>query len=648
MTRLVTRVFTPSTVVTRGRHGRLVRLGAAVAFLGSLPACKDDPVPVAEQPRQYATTEYTMPESAPDQTPIRFTDVTASARITFTHHTGAFGQKWMPETIGAGGGFLDYNGDSHPDILLVNGADWPGHEQTAPPPTPALFRNNADGSFTDVTIETGLNVSLYGMGCAFADYDADGDIDIYITAVGDNRLFQNDSGRFTDVTAHAGVTGNDPAPDAPPSWSTSATFFDYDRDGWLDLLVANYVKWTPQTDIYTTLDGKNKSYATPVHYNGQSCRLYRNNANGAFSDVTHQTNLLNDNGKSLGLAIADFNNDHWPDIFITNDTQPNFLYLNHAGASFENIAMMAGCGYDESGRARAGMGVDVTDVTNDGLYSVAIGNFSGEPLSLYTQIGEGLYQDTAGKTRLSRPTLACLTFGVLFADFDLDGFADLFLANGHIEPEINTVQKEVTFAQRPELFRNNQQGQFIDVSDDAGPALAEPVVGRALASADFDLDGDLDVLLTTNGGPPKLLRNETISPSSAPRPNLTEPRPSGSGLPSAPRLPLSEPRLLNAQREGSGPPAAPPTPNWIKLILKGKHPNHAAIGAQVIAAAGDLTQRRMVRSAGGYLSQSDTTILLGIGQHAQLDSLTIHWPDGSSQSITTPLPANTTHTLTSH
>jgi hypothetical protein len=450
---------------------------------------------------------FTRNRSTEMTSSVRFTDVTNEAGIVFHHVTGAFGKKWMPETVGSGGGFLDYDNDGWIDLFLVNSTEWPGHESGKDSHS-RLYRNLGNGTFEDVTDQVGLNFSCYGMGSYFADFDADGDQDIYLTAVGKNKLLRNDHGKFTDITDRAHVPGNDPHDTSASAWSTGAAWIDIDRDGWLDLVVANYVKWSPDTDIYTTRDGKTKSYATPDVYEGESCRLYRNVNGRYFEDYTEKAGLLDEKGKSLGIAIEDFNRDDWPDIVIINDTQPNFLYMNQGDGTFVNQASVAGIGYDENGRARAGMGVDVADIKNNGKLAIAIGNFSREPISLYTQIGDGkLFQDLAGSARLTRPSLLQLTFGLLFTDLDLDGYLDLVVANGHIEPEINEVQKDITFAQKPQVFYNDQ-GHFIEITENAGIAFNEPIVGRGLASADFDQDGDLDLLITVNGGSPRLLRND--------------------------------------------------------------------------------------------------------------------------------------------
>lgn len=545
----------------------------------SLSGCtREKPAPKAKQPA-YARPAYVISDSSAERATIPFTDITKSAGIDFVHVNGAFGKKWMPETIGSGGGFFDYDNDGWPDLFLVNSSYWPGYENGVEPATPRLYRNLGNGRFEDVTEKAGLDFTIYGMGCAFADYDSDGDMDMYLTAVSNNKLLRNDEGRFTDIAAQAGVFGNSNHAGDPPAWSTSAAWVDVDRDGWLDLFVCNYVKWTSETDLFTTLDGKNKTYASPEPYQGESCRLYRNLNGQRFADVTERAGVYNPEGKSLGVAIADFNDDDWPDLVVANDTQPNFLYVNNGNGTFTNLALKAGVGYDEFGRARAGMGIDIADVANQGKLSIAIGNFSREPVSLYTQINPELFQDLAGAARLTKATLLKLTFGLLFVDLDLDGFVDLVTANGHLEPDINSIQQDITFAQTPQIFRNNGRGQFIDISDQAGAPFAEPIVARGLAAADIDHDGDLDLLISVNGGSPKLLRNE----------------------------------LTDA--------------NWLKIRLKGDPPNLNAIGATVTVWSNGLAQRKMVRTASSYLSQSDmSTLVFGLGSHSKADSIAIRWP----------------------
>ena len=323
-------------------------------------------------PPAYAQAPYATGVRGAERTAIRFSDIASDAGIDFVHETGAFGEKWMPETMGSGGGFLDYDEDGWPDIFLVNSSRWPGRGGTPPIATPRLYRNLGNGTFEDVTVQAGLNFSLYGMGAAFADYDADGDTDIYVTAVGDNKLLRNDDGVFTDVTQSTGVHGNSGGRGDPPSWSTAAAWVDTDRDGYLDLFVCGYVKWTPETDLFQTLDGTTKSYATPEQYQGDTCLLYRNQNGGRFEDVTHEAGVFNPEGKSLAVAVADFNDDRWPDIVVANDVQPNFLYINNGDGTFSDVALRAGVAFDEFGRARAGMGIDVADVQGQGKLQTGI------------------------------------------------------------------------------------------------------------------------------------------------------------------------------------------------------------------------------------------------------------------------------------
>lgn len=548
--------------------------------LTCLWGCNEDRPAADPTPPAYTKPAYTMPDQTGAKTDIRFTDITASAGIGFVHETGAFGNKWMPETTGSGGGFLDYDSDGLPDLFLVNSSYWQGHE-SGPAPTQKLYRNLGNGRFRDVTSETGLDIALYGMGCSFADYDGDGDTDIYLTAVGSNKLLRNDDGRFKDVTLEAGVTGNSDIAGEPPNWSTSAAWLDIDRDGWLDLFVCNYVKWTPETDLFTTLDGKTKSYATPEQYQGETCRLYRSLKGRKFQDITQKSGIYNPEGKSLGVAVADFNNDGWLDIAVANDTQPNFLYQNNGDGTFVDVGLQAGVAYDEFGRARAGMGIDVADVANDGNLAIAIGNFAREPLSLFTQIRSGRFQDLAGNARLSRPSLLQLTFAVLFADLDLDGYTDLFVANGHIEPEINRVQQEITFEQSPQLFCNNGGGKFTEITGQLGDDVTRPIVARGLAAADIDGDGDQDLVITVNGGQPKLLRNDLA---------------------------------LDAK-------------HWLKIRFRGQSPNRGAVGARVTVWSDTLQQTRFIRTGSSYLSQSFTDeLVFGLGVSTKADSIKVRWP----------------------
>lgn len=498
-------------------------------------------------------------------------DITEESGLDFVHVTGAVGDKWMPETVGSGGGFLDYDGDGHLDIFLVNGRSWTGDDGARS----ALFRNRGDGTFVDVSAETGTDLHLYGMGAVFADYDGDGDTDIYVTAVGRNVLLRNDGGRFRDVTEEAGVDGNPEG--RSNAWSTAAAWLDYDGDGDLDLFVCNYVRWTPETDLFHTLDGTTKAYATPEPYEGETCVMYRNEGPGRpFTDVTREAGLWNPEGKSLGIVIDDFDDDGWPDIFVTNDTEPNFLYMNQGDGTFVEVGVRAGVGFDPTGRARAGMGVDVADLEGDGLLSVAIGNFSHEAVSLYTQQSADLFHDRAPAMNLARPTLLPLTFGLRFVDLNLDGFDDLLLANGHIEPTVDQVRKGVSFEQPTQVFLRAGE-RFVEVTERTGDAMRRPVVGRGLATGDVDGDGHPDILLTVNGGRARLIRND---------------------------LPVE----LNTLRVAFEQPV---------------------IGAKVQVYAGGRSQRWYVTASGSYLSQSELAArTFGLGDAEAADSVTVRWPDG--------------------
>lgn len=504
---------------------------------------------------------------------ITFRDITSQAGIHFIHNNGAFGKKWLPETMGPGCAFIDYDNDGWPDILLVNGTDWPGHSK-AGATTLKLYHNNHNGTFTDVTSKAGLAVSFFGMGVAVGDYDNDGFEDIFITAVGQSHLFHNNgNGTFTDVTKSAGLWG-------PNEFSTSAAWVDYDRDGKLDLVVANYVQWSEQGDLYCTLDGTHKSYCTPESYKGTSVRLWHNLGNGHFEDATQKAGLADPTSKSLGIAILDLNNDGWPDLFITNDTQPNKLYVNKKNGTFEERAVPSGVAFSEDGVARAGMGVDTADYDRSGGASLIITNFSNQMLSLYHNEGNGLFVDEAPSSEVGRATLLTLGFGCFFFDYDNDGWPDIFVADGHIENEIERVQKRVSYAEPPHLFRNLGHGKFEEITAKMGAGFASPKVARGAAYADIDNDGTLDVLLMTNGGPPHLYSNEGGTNQS------------------------------------------------LRIKLVGTKSNRDGIGAIVRISAGGEKQWQMLRSGSSYLSSSELVLTFGLGSKTNVDSIEIQWPSG--------------------
>jgi hypothetical protein len=544
-----------------------------------------------------ALTILTMAGSSPEKKSkssggIKFEDVTASAGIRFTHNNGAFGKKWLPETMGSGVAFLDYDNDGWQDILMVNGADWAGHVKRHT--TLALYHNNHDGTFTDVTRKAGLAVEMYGMGVAVGDFNNDGYDDIFITALGQNHLFRNNGdGTFTDVTKVAGLWG-------PIEFSTSAAWVDYDRDGHLDLVVANYVQWTPETDLYCTLDGKLKSYCTPESYKGTSLRLWRNRGDGTLEDATQKAGLADPTSKSLGVAILDANQDGWPDILVSNDTQPNKLYINNGNGTFTEKGVAAGIGYSEDGIARAGMGVDAADYDRSGYPSVMITNFSNQMLALYHNERNGLFVDEAPHSDIGRATLLTLGFGCFFFDYDLDGWPDIFVANGHIEDAIERVQPRVRYAEPPHLFRNLGNGKFAETTAAAGAAFAAPRVARGAAYGDINNDGALDVLVSTNGGAPALFRNAGTTNHSL-------------------RIKLVG---TKSNRDGIGASV------WLtygnKVAVNSGRPSELLGGER---------QSKDLTSGASYLSSSELILTFGLAAHARVDAIVIHWPSGQADEV---------------
>ena len=507
---------------------------------------------------------------------VHFTDVTQQAGIRFVHNSGRAGKKFLPETLGAGGAFFDADGDGWLDVLLINSKDWAPRGRKS---YCALYHNNHNGTFTDVTAASGLNIEMYGMGVAIGDFDNDGRDDVYITALEGDRLFHNEgNGKFKDVTAASGIRN--------ANFSTSAAWLDYDRDGKLDLFVANYVQWTAKGDLWCSLDGATKSYCTPESYKGTSCKLYRGLGGGKFEDVTEKAGVAEPTSKSLGITVFDYNNDGWPDIFVANDTQPNKLYRNNHNGTFTEEGMAAGVAFGEDGVARGAMGTDAGDYDRSGRPHLLVGNFSNQMIGLYHNEGTGLFVDEAPSSTVGRASLLSLAFGVFFFDYDLDGWPDIFAANGHIEEEIGRVQPKVQYREPPLLFRNLGKRRFENVTASMGPAFARAMVARGAAYGDYDHDGDLDILITTNHGAAYLLRND------------------------------------GGNRN-----------NWVSLRLVGTKSNRDGIGAKVYVESASGKQWDMVHSGGSYCSQSDLALTFGLAQDRGVKGIDIEWPSGTKQHV---------------
>ena len=522
----------------------------------------------------------------------RFVDVTEAAGIDFVHENGAFGEKYLPETMGSGVAFFDADGDGDQDLFFVNSRRWPGH-RTEPEPTAALYRNRGDGTFEDATAGSGLDVPLYGMGVAIADYDADGDQDLYLTVLGPNRLLENTGGgRFREASHAASV--------ADAGFSSVATWLDADGDGDLDLFLLNYVEWSIEEDIFCALDGVNKSYCTPESYNGASAVLYRNDGAEGFTDVTREAGLFNPRGKGLGVAVLDFDDDGLFDLAVANDTQPNYLYRNLGGGRFEDAGVLSGIAFAENGAARGAMGIDASDYDGDGMPDLVIGNFSNEMVSLYHNEGVGFFIDQAPVSEIGRNSLLTLAFGAFFFDYDLDGRQDIFVANGHVENDIAAVQQRVSYRQAPHLFRNRGDGGFDEVTT-ASPDLARPMVARGAAFGDIDGDGDPDLAVSENGGPARLFRND------------------------------------GGERNG-----------WVGFRLRGGNSNRDGIGAKITVAIEDAgmtrSETRVVKSATGYASQNQLEVVFGLGSGGRAVSAAVLWPSGTTSEVQAP-EARRTHVV---
>jgi hypothetical protein len=535
----------------------------------------------AEPPKDVATPVQV--DTAPASIPIvKFTDTTRQAGIDFSQTNGAYGAKLLPETMGSGVGFIDYDNDGDQDMILVNATYWPDQPRTGEPTT-RLYSNDGNGHFTDVSHASGLALDIYGHGLAIGDYDNDGWDDVYITALGKNHLMHNEHGHFVDVTPASGTAGID------QDWSITAMFFDYDNDGDLDLFVGNYVQWSPEInlEIDFRVTGLGRAYSTPKHYAGAQSRLYRNDGGGHFTDVTMQAGIL-PQGKALGVTAIDYDRDGLLDVFVSNDTLRNYLYHNKGEGHFEEIGMLEGIAFDRNGKATGAMGIDTAWYRNDGDLGVAIGNFANEMSSLYvTSKAKSPFADEAVLDGLGADSRLVLTFGLFFFDYDLDGRLDLLQANGHLENEINKVQPSQHFEQPAQLYWNcgDDCSNRLMLVKDTGD-LEEPLVGRSAAYADIDMDGDLDVVITQTGRDAKLFRND--------------------------------------QHTGH---------HWLRLKLVGNSDNRDAIGAVVELRAGGVKQKRLVMPSRSYMAQVELPVTFGLGDVDHIDSLYVTWPNGHRQQL---------------
>ena len=501
-----------------------------------------------------------------------FTDITRKANLNgFVHSTGARGDFWMPEILGSGVAFLDWDSDSWPDIMVASGGSW----DTLQSPVARLYRNIGDGLFYEVTEEAGLqHIRSYSYGIAAADFDNDGDPDVYITTLRTNILLRNDNGIFRDVSRAAKVEG-------PPEWSTSALFFDADRDGWLDLFVGGYVDWSPSRDIHCTGTDGHKIYCTPHLYDGLKHRFYRNKGDGTFEDRSHQSGLQLTNGKTLGAVTVDVNHDLWPDLAVANDLTPDQLYVNNGDTTFTEQGVRSGLAFDARGIATAGMGIDAGYLDDSAEPTILVGNYSNQMIGVFRHAGEERFIDASASSGIGGPSRLTLAFGLIILDIDLDGLQDIFVANGHIHEHEDGIENGITYEQRPHYFANQGAGMFTDKGGTL-PAM----LGRGLAHADVDRDGDLDLVVTENGGRMRLLQNNSDG-------------------------------------------------HYLRVLLQGTTSNRDGIGAHLNLYVQDRPQKRFAASGGSYLSQSERCITFGMKHHRHADSLVVRWPSGTIQTLHT-------------
>lgn len=509
---------------------------------------------------------------------VTFKDITASAGITWKHINGADGRKFFPEENGSGVAIFDYDNDGWQDILMPQCRHWPGH-RPVPESTMVLYHNNHNGTFTDVTKAVGLDIPMFSMGCSIGDYDNDGWPDIYMTNLGGNYLFHNDHGVFKDVTKKAHVEGYG-------HWSSSAIWIDYDNDGYSDLLCGNYAAWTPENDIYCTLDGKLKSYCTPQLYPGDFLQLFHNNHDGTFTDVSKQAGILGTKGKAMGMVMFDYDEDGWTDVMISNDLSPNRILHNEHG-KFKDVGVEAGVAYDENGNARAGMGIDWADMDRDGKPTVMIGNFAGEMNWVYKYQGNGVFVDRAPTNGIGTVSLPYLKFGLVMFDYDYDGWPDVFQVNGHVQPEIEAIQRSTSYRMPSLLFRNQGNGKFEEVGLKymKGP-FEKRIIGRGAAYGDLNNDGSIDLVANSTNDYPLVM--------------------------------LSERKNSN---------------HYLRIKLQGTKSNRDGYGARFYAKVGSMNMMEMMKSGSSFQGSNEPYVSLGLGQAKQVDELIIKWNCGTIDTL---------------
>jgi enediyne biosynthesis protein E4 len=510
---------------------------------------------------------------------VRFVNAAAEAGIRFRHMTGASGKRYLPETMGSGCAFLDFDGDGWLDILLLNGTALP-LQKGGSPTLCALYRNQGDGTFKDMTLGSGLDVPMYAMGCAVGDYDNDGRDDLYVTCVlGPSRLFRNEGGgRFRNVTTGAGV-------DNHRKWGTSCAWVDIDNDGWLDLFITNYVQYSLEKDRPCVTEGQ-RFYCRPSVYTSETPTLYRNRGDGTFEDVSARSGIADHRGNGLGVAVWDFDADRKSDLVVANDLGANFLFHNLGDGNFKEVAMEWGVAFGEEGQARSGMGVDVADYRNDGRAAILISNFSAEPLSFFYQDAPALFSDITYGAGTGESHLPFLGFGLCFLDADNDRLQDAFVANGHIEPNIQRFGETTSYGQRNQLYRNSGDGTLQDLGPAAGPAFSAEHVSRGAAAGDYDNDGDVDVLVSNNGGPAELLRNDS------------------------------------------------PRRSWLQIRVAGSETariNRSGIGTRLRLSVGGAVQTQYVKSGSSYCSAGMLRLHFGLGSASQADWVEVRWTDGQTE-----------------